>query len=179
MIDAQRFDAPVECVFLVNRRKPFHGEIEFKRHAVRIKNTQGSSLERTFDPFNSAPLPAEICGGAVNILLGKQAERQIAAARHRATPQNQTVVAPFLHRPKADNLGILEGHLQPKRIGIEGAAGVEVGDDQLRMRHPHDIEGWIKVWGRYRHGSLLKAKLGNSTWRCGEGNIARFHVEVE
>ena len=22
-------------------------------------------------------------------------------------------------------------------------------------------------------------KLGNSTWRCGECNIARFHVEVE
>ena len=152
MVDPQRLDAGVARILLMNGGQSLHFKIELQRNAVRVKHPQRASLKRPFHPFSCHALVTEIGGCLVDIILGIDAEGQIAATGRIALCQHQTVMPAFFHRAQANLAAVLICHLQAQRIDIKGAAGSKITDHKFGMRNADNVERRVKVKGRHRHG---------------------------
>ena len=76
MVDAQRLDAPIELVLLMDRPQLVHAEVEFDRDPERIDGTQRATLVRALDPAALKILCVEIVPCLVKIALAENLEAQ-------------------------------------------------------------------------------------------------------
>ncbi len=120
---------------------------------MRIAGAEAARLERAVDPLHRKALAAKEILGLLEAVFVEQFEAQVARPRLVPLAQHQAVVAAFLHRAKVDRLAVLVGDLQAQRIDVEGARFRQIGDDQLHMAEPDDVERRIEVRGRDGHGS--------------------------
>ena len=74
MVDAQGFHAFVELIFLVDRRKAVHFEIELNRHPVVVGGGKGATLIGALDPFHGVALGGEPIMRLVQLALVKHLE---------------------------------------------------------------------------------------------------------
>jgi hypothetical protein len=61
------------------------------------------------------------------------------------------VVTAFLHGAQIDRLRVFMGYLKAERVDIESARPSKVGDPQLGMAEPDDVERRVQVWCRNGH----------------------------
>lgn len=99
-----------------------------------------AGLDLRIDPGHRATELAEVLLETLQGLMRPDAEAEVAQARLGAEAEAQAVMQPFLEAAKVERVVGLLGDDEAEQVDVEGPRAGEVGDDELGMGGPHDVE---------------------------------------
>src|SRR5579872_3627406 len=97
MVDAQRLDAAIERIFLMDRRQPLHADIEFERYADIVARAKSAALIRRLDPARWKSPLIEKALGSIEMILVEDLEGERTGQADIPFFEDQAVMAALLH----------------------------------------------------------------------------------
>jgi len=103
VIDAQRLDALVQGVLLMNRFEALHARIKFEWYAVWVTGDEGARLVRAFHPLDRQALRPKVRCCLIQMRFIKHLEGKRSGAWCVPVTQYQTMMPTLFHRSQVDH----------------------------------------------------------------------------